>query len=53
MKNQEIKRDVIKDNNTGKIYFDTGMIRFFETLLMKNVTITEAQKKYPDIIIID
>ena len=45
-----MKKDVIKDNRTGKIYFDTGIVRNFETVLTENKTIEAAKKMYPSII---
>ncbi len=45
-----MEKNVIKDIRSGKIYFDTGIIRNFETVLLENVTIEVAKEKYPDII---
>ena len=45
-----MKKDVIKDLRTGKVYFDTGIIRNFEEVLMQNVTLERARENYPDII---
>lgn len=44
------RKDVIKDNKTGKLYFDNGMIRNFETLIDSDLTYEQALEKYPDII---
>lgn len=48
-----MKKDVIKDCWTGEIYFDTGIIRNFEQVLEKNVTLEKAKKKYPNIVVVD
>ncbi|HZJ20581.1 MAG TPA: hypothetical protein VFD35_09565 [Pricia sp.] len=44
------KKDVIKDNRTGRIYFDSGMIRNFETVIDHDMTWDSALAKYPEII---
>jgi len=44
-----MKKDVIKDNRTGKTFWDTGIIRSFETILKKDITLEEAKKEYPEI----
>ncbi len=44
------RKDIIKDNRTGKIYFDTGIIRNFETVLATDLDFNSAKKKYPEII---
>ena len=46
----EEKANVIRDERTENIYFDNGIIRNFETVLMKNVTLKTAKKEYPNII---
>jgi hypothetical protein len=48
--NNKMKKDVIKDNRTDKIYFDNGILRNFEEVLMTDVTFEEAKAKYPDVI---
>lgn len=44
------RKDVIKDNRTGKVYFDSGMIRNFEEILLADVSWDAAKNKYPEII---
>lgn len=44
------KKDVIKDNRTGRIYFDSGMIRNFETVIDRDLIWDSALAKYPEII---
>lgn len=51
-KEEVSKADVIKDNRSGLIYWDTGIIRIFETVLDKDLTKKQAIEKYPDIIIL-
>ena len=43
-------KNVIEDIRTGKIYWDDGIIRNFEKVLLTDVTIEQAKKKYPKII---
>ena len=44
------KQNVIKNNRTGKIYFDSGTVRDYETLLAEDMTWEEARTEYPEII---
>lgn len=48
-----MKKAVIKDVRDGKIYFDEqGMTRNFEEVLESSITLEDAQKKYPGIIVV-
>ena len=49
---KDTRKDVIKDNRTGKIYFDTGIVRNFETVLETNISLEKAKDKYPIIVIV-
>ena len=44
------KKDVIKDNQTNRVYWDTGIVRNFETVLLKDVTFEQAKKAYPHVL---
>lgn len=45
-----MKKSVIKDHRSGKLYWDDGIIRNFESVLHESITWENAKKKYPSII---
>lgn len=47
-----VKKMVIKDIRSEKIYFDDGIIRNFEEVLEEEISLNKAKKKYPNIIVI-
>ena len=44
------KKDIVRDNRSGKVYWDTGLIRTFEKVLKEDVTWEDAKKEHPAII---
>ena len=50
MENKTIYANVIYCHKSKKHYFDNGIIRFFEDVILNQVTFEEAQEKYPKII---
>ncbi len=45
-----MKKDVIYCPRSNKYFFDDGIVRTWEKVVLHNVSLKEAKQKYPEVI---